>query len=167
MQLLLSPDILSVEYFALNDLSGGFWYILQQVIGTMSTNLVLLVEDDPTLRFMGRRQLKQLNLDCDTAENGLRAVELATSGTCYAAIFLDLGLPVMDGVNAAIRIREHESRNNLPRVPIIALTAFPAQDRCKLAGMDDFVLKPVMLDTLKALLTKWNVLIETPPAAQG
>lgn len=134
----------------------------------MSTNLVLLVEDDPTLRFMGRRQLKQLCLDCHTAEDGLRAVELATSGTEYAVIIMDLGLPMMDGVTAAIRIREHETKNNLPRVPIIALTAFPAQDRCKLAGMDDFVLKPVMMDTLRALLTKWNIIGDEPSAtAQG
>lgn len=124
----------------------------------MSMSLVLLVEDDPTLRFMGRRQLKQLSLDCHTAEDGAKAVELATSGTQYAVIFMDLGLPIMDGVNAAMRIREFELRHNLPRVPIIALTAFPAHDRCKLAGMDDFVLKPVMLDQLKALLLKWRII---------
>lgn len=83
---------------------------------------------------------------------------MATSGTRYAAILMDLGLPVIDGVHAAIQIREFELRNHLPRVPIIALTAFPAAERCKLAGMDDFVLKPVMLETFRQLLTKWNVL---------
>jgi CheY-like chemotaxis protein len=124
----------------------------------MQSRLILLVEDDPTLRFLGKRQLKQLRLECHTAENGAEAVKLATSGTAYAAIFMDLGLPVMDGVNAAMRIREHELKFHLPRVPIIALTAFPAYDRCKLAGMDDFVLKPVRLETLRELLVKWQVL---------
>ncbi len=124
----------------------------------MHDTLILLVEDDPTLRFLGRRQLRQLAVDCHTAEDGAEAVKLATSGTRYSAIFMDLGLPVVDGLNAAMRIREHELKYHLPRVPIIALTAFPAFERCRIAGMDDFVLKPVMIDTMRQLLIKWQIL---------
>jgi len=70
-------------------------------------------------------------------------------------VLMDCQMPVMDGFEAARRIREQEGRLGLPRVPIIALTAnvFPAErQRCVDAGMDDYLGKPFYREDLHRML---------------
>jgi CheY-like chemotaxis protein len=91
----------------------------------------------------------------DNAENGEVAVAMAKD-TLYDLILMDLMMPVMDGFQATVRIRESETAPN--RVPIVALTAHATEgfrDRCLASGMDDYLSKPFKKERLVALVDQW------------
>lgn len=76
-------------------------------------------------------------------------------------------MPVMDGLTATRLIREYEAATASRRHPVIALTAGAFEEdsqRCKEAGMDDFLTKPVSISLLQASLAKW--LCREPPVRQ-
>ena len=79
------------------------------------------------------------------AENGEKAFEIFRKHA-PAAVLMDLSMPVMDGFQATAKIREYEKSNDLKRTPIIATTAHVLdedRERCRRAGMDDFLAKPM------------------------
>ncbi len=115
--------------------------------------MILLVEDDTTLRFLAQRQFERLGVKCDTATNGMEGIEMAKNG--YALIFMDISMPELNGLEATHQIREYEKSEGLPRTPIIGLTAFSTEQECKAAGMDDFMQKPMMLDQAQAMIKKY------------
>ena len=103
---------------------------------------VLLVEDEPVNREIAGMLLEDVGFRVDEAENGAEALELA-SRNVYSLILMDMQMPVMDGLEAARRLRQHEPAS---KTPILAMTANAfAEDknRCLEAGMDDFLTKPV------------------------
>ncbi len=115
-----------------------------------SKPLVLIVEDDATLRFLARKQLAIVGLECHLACNGIQAVNMARQN--YDLIFMDLSMPEMNGLDASVQIRQDELNEGRSRTPIIALTAFSERDKCTAAGMDGFIQKPLLLDQLRAVL---------------
>lgn len=119
----------------------------------MSDKMILLVEDDTTLRFLAQRQFERLGVQCDTAANGTEGIEMAKKG--YDLIFMDISMPELNGIEATHQIREFEKKKGLPRTPIIGLTAFSSEEECRDAGMDDFMQKPMMLDQAKAIIDKY------------
>ncbi|WP_201211115.1 response regulator [Rhodocyclus purpureus] len=118
---------------------------------------VLVVDDNSTNLLLVGEYLKKMALSCETADNGRRAVELASSGR-FAAILMDLQMPEMDGFSAAQAIRAGERTRNAAAVPIIALTAAAMpQDReaSEAAGMNDHLSKPVDARQLARTLLQW------------
>ena len=114
---------------------------------------VLVADDEPINRMVARSQLETVGLSVDTAENGAEAVALALK-TRYAAIFMDMRMPGLDGLEATRRIRLIPRHG---RTAIIAMTANVfAEDRAKCfqAGMDDFLMKPFSPDALFGILLK-------------
>ena len=115
---------------------------------------VLVVDDEPINRDIASIQLESVGLTVDTAENGELAISM-TKTTDYSAIFMDMQMPVIDGLEATRQIRK------LPKylhTPIIAMTANAfAEDKalCLEAGMDDFLIKPFTPENLFATLLKW------------
>ncbi|GGD80596.1 hypothetical protein GCM10010911_43410 [Paenibacillus nasutitermitis] len=76
----------------------------------------------------------------------------------YSLILMDNQMPVLDGLKATEMIREREQADGLPRTPIIAMTANAMKgdrENCMLAGMDDYITKPVNLDKLREVLGRW------------
>lgn len=118
----------------------------------MTPHVILVVEDDPSLRLLTGMQLKQLGYVAKTVETGEAAVELTSDG--ISLILMDIGLPGIDGISATMQIREQELKAHRNRIPIVALTAHSDRERCLYAGMDDFLQKPVLLDTLAASLKR-------------
>ncbi len=117
---------------------------------------VLVVEDNAINQKIAVALLEQLGCVVDVVDNGQCAIEKFQTG--YDLIFLDIGLPDMDGFEVAKCIREIEDNNN--HLPIIALTAHVfAQDkkRCFEVGMDEVMAKPVMRSDLIAVLNRWVV----------
>jgi PAS domain S-box-containing protein len=114
---------------------------------------ILVVEDNPVNREVLLAQLSVLGLQASAVENGVEAVE-AVAGGGYDLVLMDCQMPVMDGFEATLHIRElHRSD-----IPIVAVTAdsMPGdRDRCLLSGMDDYIAKPVELRRLSDILTKW------------
>jgi two-component system cell cycle response regulator DivK len=110
---------------------------------------ILLVEDDAMNREMVTRRLVWEGYQIITAADGAQAIELAQSEQ-PDLILLDLGLPIMNGWQAAQRLKAEISTR---AIPIIALTAYALnEDRLKSleAGCDDFETKPVDFPRLHA-----------------
>jgi CheY-like chemotaxis protein len=115
---------------------------------------ILVVDDEPINREIARMLLEDTGLLIDTAEDGEMAVAL-TRETAYAAIFMDMQMPNVNGLAATQQIREIPGAG---QIPIIAMTANAfAEDkaRCIEAGMNDFLIKPFNPDVLFATLLKW------------
>lgn len=105
---------------------------------------VLIVEDEAINRLYIQRILKEEGLRTSGVGDGAAAVEAAGKES-FDLILMDMGLPVMSGLDATRSIRQAEVATGRKRTPIAALTAnaYP-QDReeCTRAGMDDFISKP-------------------------
>jgi CheY-like chemotaxis protein len=114
---------------------------------------ILVVDDEPINREIAKIQLEAAGLTVDTAEDGAEAIAL-TQETDYAAIFMDMQMPKINGIEATQRIRELPGYRD---VPIIAMTANAfAEDkaRCFEAGMNDFLIKTFSPDELFAMLLR-------------
>jgi PAS domain S-box-containing protein len=121
---------------------------------------VLVAEDNATNREVALAQLRELGLNADAVTNGAEALEAAGRG--YDLVLMDCQMPVMDGFEAARRIRSSIG----PDIPIVAVTAdaMPAdRDRCLSEGMNDYLAKPVELASLAEVLARWL----PAPAAQN
>jgi PAS domain S-box-containing protein len=117
---------------------------------------LLLVEDNDLNRLVAVEILTRLGYSIDIATDGSQAVSMAQTSQ-YQAILMDCQMPTMDGYTATATIRQWESGGQ--RTPIIALTASvyaEDQERCRAAGMDDFLPKPLDLDRLAATLARWT-----------
>ena len=112
---------------------------------------VLVVEDFEDNRFMMRRLLEMSGYRVLEAINGEEAVEMAERER-PGLILMDLSLPLLDGLAATRRIRQHEA---LRDVPIVAVSAHDTADfhaDALAAGCNDYVTKPIDFDQLEALL---------------
>lgn len=118
---------------------------------------VLLVEDNLLNQEVARFMLEDFDVVVEVAMNGeecLNLLRAATEGT-YALVFMDMQMPVMDGLTATIEMRKHPA---LAALPVVAMTANVMPEdrrRCLAAGMNDFVSKPIMPEALSEVLQKW------------
>ncbi|MBW3671349.1 MAG: response regulator [Acidobacteria bacterium] len=115
---------------------------------------ILLAEDKPLNQKLTLSQLKQLGLSADIAVDGSQAVETVRNKK-YDVILMDCQMPIMDGYEATMRIRENEPEDR--KIYIIALTAHAMEgerERCIAAGMNDYLSKPTRQHELAAALKK-------------
>jgi len=118
--------------------------------------VVLIAEDHPINRQVVQLYLSELGIDCCLVNNGLEAVQ-AIEKNDYSVVLMDCHMPEMDGFQAAIKIRKNEKLTGR-HIPIIAMTAGALKgdrERCLLAGMDEYLCKPVDIEQLKNTLLKW------------
>jgi CheY-like chemotaxis protein/HPt (histidine-containing phosphotransfer) domain-containing protein len=126
-----------------------------------ATQPLLLVDDNPVNQKVARRTLEKLGYTVDVAADGQAAVQAWRTGH-YRLILMDCQMPVLDGYEATREIRRLEQG---ARVPIIALTAHAMKDadvECRLAGMDDYLSKPINRSQLESCLQRW--LMDAPDA---
>ena len=135
---------------------------------------ILLAEDNIVNKKVAVRMLQRIGYRVDVVKNGQEAVE-AIGRTSYDLVLMDCQMPEMDGLEATRNIREaenvkREAKDKIspdavpltphenPRVPIIALTAnaLPGdRQTCLESGMDDFLTKPVRIEELEKMISKW------------
>ncbi len=151
---------------------------------------ILVAEDNPVNQTLAVKMLEKLGYQADVAANGREAVE-ALQRTAYAAVLMDVHMPVMDGLEATREIRRREgghpgmgageqdsilvsapfpSRPVAGHIPIIAVTAnaMPGdRERCLAAGVDDYLAKPVKREDLQAALERWIPAPCPPQSADG
>jgi len=119
---------------------------------------ILIAEDNITNAQIASMFLKKMGYKTDIAKNGQEALEIV-SDTNYDLIFMDVQMPVMDGLEATRMIRL--CLNEQP--VIIAMTANAMQgDRqeCLQAGMDDYISKPIKIEEMNKMLEQWAIKIK-------
>jgi len=126
---------------------------------------VLLADDNTNNRDVALWQLDALGCQTDAMVNGREALEAMTR-TPYDLVLMDCRMPEMDGYEATRQIRQHEG--SARHTKIVAMTAHAlAEDstKCLAAGMDDYITKPVRLETLAAAIRRVLSVPVDPSAA--
>ena len=129
---------------------------------------VLVVEDNPTNRKVIEALLRRQGLQVHTVGNGQEALTAIETGLQPALVLMDVQMPVMDGLTATRHIRDWERKQGRSALPIVALTAGAFDEdrlRCRAAGMDDFVAKPIDVQVLRPIIARW--LSERRPPRQA
>ncbi|HEX3430629.1 MAG TPA: MHYT domain-containing protein [Rhizomicrobium sp.] len=131
---------------------------------------ILVAEDNLVNREVVTGILESMGLAVVTAPNGRAAFDLFTQDN-FDVVLMDCEMPVIDGLEAARRIRAFELRkapgNEAKRTPIIALTAhalIEVREKCLRAGMDDFLTKPFNEMQMGEALRRWLTPVDRPPA---
>ena len=112
---------------------------------------ILLVEDYPANVLVATTFLEEFGYECDVANDGLQAIE-KFKNRHYAAVLMDVQMHKMNGLEATGHIRDYETEQSLPRVPIIGMTAHALmgdREKCIAVGMDDYIAKPFNPDELQ------------------
>ena len=119
----------------------------------MAKVMVLVAEDHADIRLLMRIYLESFGYEVIEAADGLRAVETAVEAK-PDLILMDIAMPVLDGVQAASAIREHEE---LAEVPIVALTAYGDiyNEKARAAGCNDVIQKPLDFEQLKPIIQRY------------
>ncbi|MDD2056033.1 response regulator [Pseudomonas sp. GD03860] len=121
---------------------------------------ILLVEDNPVNQLVAKGMLAKLGCEVNIAAHGAEALE-QLHATPFDLVLMDCNMPVMDGYEASRRIRQS---GHWPDLPIVALTAnaLPEErERCRAAGMNDYLAKPFRREELLALIDHWVPLTAT------
>jgi len=139
-------------------------------LGGAKKAAILLVEDNETNQLVAQGILSKLGYTLDLAVNGQEALE-KMAVVPYDLVFMDIQMPVMDGLEATRRVRRGDRGVLNPRVPIIAMTAnvlSEDRNRALQAGMDDFITKPINAKDVAAVLDRWLSVVcpPTEPSAQ-
>lgn len=144
---------LQPEVVAIND--------AQQDASTANTRgRVLLVEDNPVNQLVAKGMLGKLGCEVVVAAHGAEALDQLEFND-FDLVLMDCNMPVMDGYEASRQIRQS---GRWPQLPIVALTAnamSEERERCRAAGMSDYLAKPFRREELAALLDQW---VPTTPA---
>ncbi|MCG7385778.1 response regulator [Paenibacillus sp. ACRRY] len=118
---------------------------------------VLIVDDHPINQKLMAIMLSKLGFTSDTAEDGQKALDMVLENPGYDYIFMDLQMPVMDGLECTRKIRESLPKEKQPVV--LAMTANVMegiQQRCLAVGMDDYISKPVKMGSVKQKLSRFQ-----------
>ena len=130
--------------------------------------LVLVAEDSPLNQIVAVRALERCGCRTEVVGDGRAALQ-ALSTQRYDAVLMDCHMPTIDGYQATALLRQRESRGE--RTPVIAMTAGAIgadRERCRAAGMDDYLIKPMQHDALTRALRRWiPALADTAAGAQG
>jgi CheY-like chemotaxis protein/signal transduction histidine kinase len=117
---------------------------------------ILVVEDNAVNQKLAVRLLEKMGYRADIAANGHEALA-ALEHLPYDIILMDCQMPLMDGFEATIQIRQRDQQQGT-HTPIIAVTAQARKEdkeRCLAVGMDGYISKPVKLTELKTVLERW------------
>ncbi|WP_064120240.1 hybrid sensor histidine kinase/response regulator [Pseudomonas fluorescens] len=121
---------------------------------TVRRGRVLLVEDNPVNQLVAKGMLGKLGCDVIVAAHGAEALDQLEYHE-FDLVLMDCNMPVMDGYEASRQIRQS---GRWPQLPIVALTAnamSEERERCRAAGMSDYLAKPFRREELAALLDQW------------
>ena len=117
---------------------------------------ILLVDDNELHRELLSRMLKHVGYSADIVTNGLEALEALESKE-YQLILMDLAMPHLDGFDTTRSIRNNDETESNPYIiAITALNIDSPKETIKEAGMDDVLLKPVLLNDFRAALDRYR-----------
>ena len=128
---------------------------LPTVKNELQTPRILLAEDNVSSQKVTLAMLKRLGYSADAVANGLEALQ-ALGRQHYDIVLMDVRMPEMDGLEATQIIRKRWPKNGLKVVAITAYALEGDREKCLDAGMDDYISKPVKLDELAGVLSKFG-----------
>ena len=125
-----------------------------EVLSPQRRGRILLVEDNPVNQLVAKGMLGKLGCEVSVAAHGAEALDQLEQSE-FDLVLMDCNMPVMDGYEASRQIRRS---GRWPQLPIVALTAnamSEERERCRAAGMSDYLAKPFRREELAALLDLW------------
>ena len=128
---------------------------LPTVKNEMQTPRILLAEDNVSSQKVTLAMLKRLGYSADAVANGLEALQ-ALGRQHYDIVLMDVRMPEMDGLEATQIIRKRWPKNGLMVIAITAYALEGDREKCLDAGMDDYISKPVKLDELAGVLSRFG-----------
>lgn len=132
---------------------------------------ILVVEDNAINQQIATKTIKKLGFNVTAAWNGREALDYLTAAKDGKRqkpdiILMDVQMPVIDGYKCTHLLRHHlPYKSFISNVPIVAMTASAIQgdrEKCKKAGMDDYLAKPVKSKTLERMLVRWSTMKRRP-----
>ena len=121
---------------------------------------ILIAEDNEINAVLLEYVLSELGVSFKRVGDGQEAVDQFTL-LSPKFIFMDISMPIMNGYETTQKIRELESQNSLKATPIVALTAHAlrgVKQRCIEAGMNDYITKPLALESIRRVLEEFNII---------
>ena len=118
----------------------------------------LVVEDNPVNLKMIVRTLEKLGIKSNEAKDGREALEIYIRDSSYDIIFMDIQMPVMNGVDATKAILKYEKQKKLTHTPIVAVTTNALKgdrERYLAVGMDEYIAKPIDLNKFITVLKQF------------
>ena len=127
----------------------------EQEFATQFPLRILLAEDNPINQLLATKMLNTIGYEPVKAETGIEVLEMMKAEH-FDLILMDVQMPEMDGIEATKLIRSKGTAQPV----IVAMTANAMQsdqEECLKAGMDDYLSKPVRVDSLKSMIQKWAI----------
>jgi len=124
------------------------------LFGKMFNANALVAEDNEINQKLIRRTLEGLGLTITIASNGKIALDERIKNN-YDVVFMDIAMPIMDGVESTHKMLLYEKENNIPHIPIIAVTANALKgdrERFMKEGLDEYVTKPIKKESILSVL---------------
>ena len=121
---------------------------------------ILLVDDNKVNQLVANGLLEEFKLEADVVNNGAEAIEALKNsvGNPYSIVLMDCQMPIMDGYEASTKIKAGSAGVENAQIPIVAMTANAMdgdKEKCFIAGMDDYISKPINPDILEEKLRKY------------
>ena len=151
VEVLTGGDFPQGELIAQEDAES---YAIPQEVLALGGARILLVEDNPLNQEVACELLREAGFTVDVADNGMIGLE-KLQAMSYDLVFMDMQMPVMDGVAATHEIRRNPAYASLPVVAMTASAMQADRERCIEAGMNDYVVKPIDPDELWTALLRW------------
>jgi signal transduction histidine kinase/DNA-binding response OmpR family regulator len=132
--------------------------VATDAIATQFDAKILVTEDNVINQKLISRILQEHGISVDIANNGLESFEKRRNNSNYDLIFMDIQMPVMDGIEATHEILDFEEDEEVPHIPIVALTANALKgdrERFMNEGMDEYITKPIETSELLYILNKF------------
>ncbi|MBF0383261.1 MAG: response regulator [Magnetococcales bacterium] len=139
---------------------------------TINGARVLVVDDNDINLQVAREILVDLGLEVTMANSGQKALDLVENEEPFYALFMDLHMPQMDGFETTRLIRINSKNSTLPIIALTAHAMVGDREKCLMAGMNDYISKPIVLNELYKSLSRWilpvyrakNVNVEQQPS---
>jgi CheY-like chemotaxis protein len=135
---------------------------LPHELGTQKPLSILVAEDNQTNQLVIGMLLEHLGYQCDCAANG-EEVLAALERQHYDVVFMDIRMPIMDGIAATREVCRRWPSGSRPRIVGMTGNVLPeVRHQCELAGMNDYVPKPVTAEALVAALSRCESVLAVP-----
>lgn len=158
--IIFKPVTLSKLKTVLSNTASATPQLVEESLAIQQTKFdahVLVTEDNIINQKLIKRILEEHGITVDIANNGLESFEKRRAGN-YDLLFMDIQMPVMDGIEATHEILDYEEDEEVPHVPIVALTANALKgdrERFLGEGMDEYITKPIETTELLYILNKF------------